>query len=438
MAIRTHRPLRIILKSEGYNPYRDSGGKFASGPHSIAHAALHSLNDPAFAQRHEERLTHAVLNTVRQETPQEAAHRAQQGHRPLPPHLAEARRVRHAQQDIETVHKERAAIENEHAARAAGHLRDVPRAAADAYPAVRDASRKAVGDVQTRLLGAHRAAAKELSSLHALDHEGQLDATREAADHFARTHEGLSELSGVGVNHDFDDHEDDVSGGASDEAGHGHADAFRAQADRAQAALEALHEHHGKALSDLRSAEKAHERASGAVRREIENVDPSDLVNHKAFKYDEHGDPVPEHAHAWNRAMEAARSLSDYEAARRDEMTEGLDFSDSTDGLREETKATERAIKELSKHSGRAHTLGKKQVVLKKSSGEGSRMMKRIYDAVDRTKPQPQVVIAKKPSKPRRKRPSLAERKAAEEARNVNTSESTKRLFGPNAHKKSD
>lgn len=52
------------------------------------------------------------------------------------------------------------------------------------------------------------------------------------------------------------------------------------------------------------------------------------------------------------------------------------------------------------------------------------------------------VVEQLKPSRPRRssKKPrlSLEERKAAEAARNVNTSESTKRLFGPHAHKKSD
>lgn len=318
---------------------RGDHGRWSSGGGDVYSHAIASLNDPAFAARHEQRLRLAASNTVGQPSAEEEAYRAQHGHRPLPPDLRAAAEARRAREHADSVQRERAAIENEHAARAAGHLLEVPHAAADAYPAARAAAAQAAGGAQDRLLTAHQAAAQELANVHAADHEERLSATHDLADHFVSTHETLDELTGKSGEREFE---------SAATAEHGD---FRAHADRAQSALDTLHAQQLSASADLRAAEKEHGRAATAARKEVESVDPhEDLVSPSARVL---GDGDPDR----RRAEDAAESLHSYESARRDDMTEGMDFSDAHNALRDETKATERAIRELSRHSGRAPAL---------------------------------------------------------------------------------
>lgn len=229
---------------------------------------------------------------------------------------------------------ERAAIANEHAARAAGHLHDVPHEKLDSYAAARETAQRSVADIRSKLDEHHAAAAQALADLHAHDSGDQLEHTHSLVDHMESTSGKLAELSGHEATPDF-------TSGAT------HESTFGDHAERTQTALEGLHAAQTEAAGALRGADRAHGQAARAARSEAE-IDAEDLVNHDAIG------GSGEHT---QRARDAAESSLSYESARREELTSGMSFEDAHNALTEETRQTARSIKELSKITGRAPRL---------------------------------------------------------------------------------
>lgn len=289
------------------------------------------------------------------------------------------------ERDAEVERQERAAMANEQAAITAGHLADVPHAKLDAYMATRAATQQRVADIRSGLDAHHALVAQALADLHAHDSEGQLSETRGLAeDHFGSTSRQLGAIQGDDSAPDFvrtsahepvgdapeppthpgadadeealDAHNDRMEEHQQDLAEHAAASdaekqAFGEHAERAQSALEALHGEQVKAAGGLRDAERKHDQAARSARREAE-VDPEDLVN---------GEAVEDNREHEQRAKSAAESLVNYESNRRDELTSGLStpFEDAHGALKDETRQTVAAIRELSKITGRAPNIGR-------------------------------------------------------------------------------
>lgn len=134
---------------------------------------------------------------------------------------------------------------------------------------------------------------------------------------------------------------------------------FKRRAEVAQDALERLHERQIAAHSDLKSAHETATKARFAAERQLNKLDPEDLVNESAFANqarDESGDIADEDAaesHA--AAHEAARSMLEH--ARASVEAHRFSAYDSLGPLKDSTRASGRAIRELSKITGRAPRL---------------------------------------------------------------------------------
>lgn len=282
--------------------------------------------------------------------------------------------------DAEVERQERAAIDNEDAAIAAGHLHEPPHAKLDAYGPARAAALERVGAIRGELDAHHAAAAQALADLHARDSGERLsEAGGLAEDHFEATSWQLGALRGDSDKPSFvreSDHEHDPVGEAPEPPNHpgagahpedladyeeqlaGHrvelaehqaaaaaaAQGFAAHAETTQTALEALHAQQVKASAEIKATDKVHERAARAARDEV-NVDPNDLVDRSAI-----GTPHED------RARSAADTRLGYESMRRDELT-SLSFEDAHDTLADSTRQTARAVRELARITGRAPKL---------------------------------------------------------------------------------
>ncbi len=143
-----------------------------------------------------------------------------------------------------------------------------------------------------------------------------------------------------------------------------HATEFKARADVAQTALEALHEKQIAAAIKLPELEKAHDKANEARQKEVEDLHDHALVNHAAVAHD----PA-----AQERAQKASELLLGDEGAKRTNDERTLDLEDARSALKDEMRSTVDAIKQLSKVTGREPRIPAKQPKPGKTKKSGSR-----------------------------------------------------------------
>lgn len=171
---------------------------------------------------------------------------------------------------------------------------------------------------------------------------------------------------------------------AYNEAVEAHHAEFKRRADAAQAALERLHAHQVAAHEGLKSSSQAATKARNEATKALDRIEPDDLVNHEAFAHHErdYGDNGPEeneHDPQWivddharenyERAGAAAESMISHTGERIDER--GFDATDALDPLKESTRSTRDAIKELAKITGRAAKLPTKAKTKKSANRPG-------------------------------------------------------------------
>ncbi len=230
--------------------------------------------------------------------------------------------------------KERGIIANEHRAVAVGHVAPVPTAKLAAYDAVHASVQERAAQAKATLDEHQGSTARALATLHAHpDHGDGHDPTDE--------HEQASTQLGHVAGHVGETsyaHEATAPTGT-----------YREHAATAQTALEALHGHQVRTAAELKQADRDHERAAAAMQREAElHADRGVRV----------ADGHPEHA----AASSAAESMSAHEADRRGDIASEMRtrLEDAHAALREATRGTARAVRELAAITGRAPQLAGK------------------------------------------------------------------------------
>lgn len=158
---------------------------------------------------------------------------------------------------------------------------------------------------------------------------------------------------------------------AYNEAIAAHTAEFKGRASLAQDALERLHEQQIAAHDGLKASSTAAGKARREAEKQIEKIDPEELVNEKAFEHHattEEGEIVDSKAaDDYDRAHRAAESTLDHASTRIDEH--GFNAGDALDPLKQSLRATRDAIKELAEITGRApRGDGKKPKPAKKSA----------------------------------------------------------------------
>lgn len=349
--------------------------------------------------------------------------------------------------------RQRAAIDNEDAAIAAGHVSGAAREIADRYVAETEVHRQSAEAHADALDRAHHEAADALAALHEYssdEHERFTleHATPSLSEGFSEAQQTLHDELGKGEHGDYErestqreipahpdniahvegeryqpydpEHAESVRSNApfahhaglehvphpgeegehdlSDEeharqlaaheawakraeAVHGEAiDAHHAEFVRraavAQTALEQLHEHQVAAHEGLKASNKDAEKARDRARKQIEDIDPEELVNHGAFEHharDEDDEIVDDNARAdRERAFVAAESTVDHATERIEDHS--FAATESPGALKESMRSTRDAIKELARITGRAPKLpgkAKKFVTRKGDWDEG-------------------------------------------------------------------
>lgn len=327
------------------NPNHDEHGRFASGP--SGHAA---------------RVERAVGNRISNPSEAESAYTAQ-GRR-LPPELAEAQRVRiFAEREAARV-QEHAHIANEDRALAAGHIREAPMRKQAEHEATKERISTQVDEVRAHLDESHQHVTEALAELHAVDiagnghhpgwgHRLENLNSSELDDAFGSTSGNLHEIRGQGQRVEFEpqhlhaeqrfpERGDYGNDAAYHAAIASHEELFKSRATSAQIALEELRGRQVKAEKTLKDADREHSKAHRASISEIERLEEHDLVTPEA-----HRDPATLAA-----AQDASKSRIHAHYLARDEGGLG-GFEDARAALHDEIGETSRAIRELSKITGR-------------------------------------------------------------------------------------
>lgn len=305
----------------GYNPYRGGDGQFAPGPHSARHQAPRAPDayNGRFAADHGTAHDESRVARVRADA---TAIAKASGH------------ADHAARGEHEAANEREAIANEHRAVAVGHVAPVPTAKLAAYDAVHASVQERAAQVKATLDEHQGAAARALATLHAHPEHGDAhdptDAHEQASTQIGHVAGHVGETSYA--------HEPASSTGT-----------YREHAAMAQTALEALHGHQTRAAAELKQADREHERAAAAMQREAE------LHADRGVRL---ADGHPEHA----AASAAAESMSAHEADRRGDIASEMRtrLEDAHASLREATRGTARAVRELATITGRAPQLAGK------------------------------------------------------------------------------
>jgi len=305
----------------GYNPYRSGEGKFAPGPHHSAHQAPRAPDayHGRFAAGHGAAHDESRVARVRSDA------------------MAIAKASGHADHAARGEHeaaKERETIANEHRVVAVGHVAPVPTAKLAAYDTVHASVQERAARAKATLDEHQGEAARALATLHAHPEHGDgHDPTDE--------HEQASTQIGHVAGH-------------VGETSYAHEPAaptgmYREHAAAAQTALEVLHGHQTRAAAELKQADREHERAAAAMQREAE------LHADRGVRL---ADGHPEHA----AASAAAESMSAHEADRRGDIASEMRtrIEDAHAALREATRGTARAVRELAAITGRAPQLAGK------------------------------------------------------------------------------
>lgn len=141
---------------------------------------------------------------------------------------------------------------------------------------------------------------------------------------------------------------------------------FQRRATAAQDALERLHEHQVAAHEQLKASSRAADKAQSDAEKALDKVDLEKLVREHAFERDAHGDIVDDRARAdYERATAAAETMAEHAQHRIEDRR--FDASEALGSLKESTRGTRDAIRELAKITGRAAKLPAK-VKAKKSA----------------------------------------------------------------------
>ncbi len=310
--------------------------------------------------------------------------------------------------------EEQAKRDNEDRAIAAGHVSPEARQIADQYIAGHQERDRTINEHADALDKAHREAADALAALHEYNYEDR-DSGDSAFDHhlhegFNDTQRALHEAAGRDEAEDYanshdatrrelPDHPDealpeDIPGYvphpdnsdrelsdheynqqlAAHEASHAQAQAeydaavaahqaeFQRRASAAQDALERLHGQQVASHAALKEAHQAGEKAEKEASRKLDNLDSEKLVNEAAFAHherDESGDFKEEHAaEAHAGAGEAAESMLEHANERVSEHG-ARDLGETLNSLKESTKSTAAALRDLGKITGRAPNIAK-------------------------------------------------------------------------------
>lgn len=293
---------------------------------------------------------------------------------------------------------------NEGQAIAAGHISDEPRRIADAYMAGAAEREQTVAAQAAELDSAHAKAADAVAELREYasdDHEHLSVELPDLADTFQQTDAAFADagVASHDINHErdvtphaapehpdvADEHDDDhvphpddsehaatMSDAeysaqlAAHEAWHAtavaryeaalaaHTAEFKRRAEAAQTALEHLNSEQAKAIASLKATYKEGSDAFKAAQRKLD-IDPVSLVNEHAFAHHtrEDGEIVDQHgAREYDNAHRAAESMLEH-ASNRIDNAGTHDLSDVLGALREESKTTSGAIRELSRITGR-------------------------------------------------------------------------------------
>lgn len=135
---------------------------------------------------------------------------------------------------------------------------------------------------------------------------------------------------------------------------------FQRRADAAQTALESLHEHQLAAHADLKEIDRVGEKAQGDATKQLDRMSSEKQVNEEAFAHharDENGE-IEDHAAAADHAAahEAAESMHEH-ATERVAAHEHTDLGDALESLKDETKSTRDALRDLNKITGRKSSI---------------------------------------------------------------------------------
>lgn len=394
--------------SEADHP-RAPDGKFGDG---AAEAASEALRHTGFVEQHTARLS-AAGDAARAAFPvDERAHDAAHAAAQNAMHT-EAMRI-HAEQHAEDLEAERAAKQSI----AAGHVTtEVPHAAEDHFGTEHDRIVGEVTNIQTSLEASHQAAADAIGQLNVIEnptntdldkvsdlHEVLVDSTARLSEETGRPEQEIVHQEHEEINlptePDFDrgakpdpddvpdrpespDHEPDATleerasaqaeyesdladwqaadqeyqresaeyaSGLAAHASYEHAVTqheaeFQRRAEHAQTTLESLHDHQLAAMQRLPQLAKEHDAANASRQAEVERLSSDALVNQHAVA----GDKA-----AQAQADEVSESLLRDEADRRQDDVRTLDLDESRASLKDATKATAAAIKQLAKITGRA------------------------------------------------------------------------------------
>jgi len=318
----------------------------------------------------------------------------------------------------------------EHAAVTAGHLSPAAKEIADKHVAAHQARQSKLDEHTSTLDDLHKHAAEALAALHeysddsheglTFDHSELHHAFDETQDHLdpSRTSEyregGTQREAPVDPDEaphlvpGYKLHPDDMpeharpTGDAYDkavdeheawkesdahEAWHAQAKAnyeaamephqaeFNRRADAAQTALEKLHEHQLAAHGDLKEIDSTGSKEHDEATKALERMSPEGQVNEAAFAHherDENGD-IKDRDAAWEHAEahEAAESMHEH-ATQRIKENGPHDLGAARDSLKDETKSTRDALKDLNKITGRKSAVLAKPAKPKKSNRPGS------------------------------------------------------------------
>jgi hypothetical protein len=148
---------------------------------------------------------------------------------------------------------------------------------------------------------------------------------------------------------------------------------FQRRAAAAQDALERLHEHQIAAHEGLRASSLAAAKAHSEATKALDKIDRDKLVHEHAFEHherDEDGDIIDDKAREdYERAGSAADSMVEHAQNWIDERR--FNASEALDPLKESTRSTRDAIKELARITGRAAKLPVKAKTKKSANRPG-------------------------------------------------------------------
>lgn len=264
-----------------------------------------------------------------------------------------------------TEKEERSKAEEEQAAIDEGLISEVPSAALDHAESVRDSAVEAIEGAREKLNASQDEAISALdraqSHLPESHRDGLLeDLDEHPADLFTATDQDLHGLTDGKAPHKFEDPQTDSKTPSTRPGQKGRSEEVakfgrdkRASFAEAQTAWEKLHGDQVAALETVTQHSRDVEKAAKRAQKEVEKIDPEDLVHRDIVKRNEErpedqADDTPE----YDRALSAAESAADFAGVRAEELWG--DHDDAISGLKHSIRTTEKVVRALADVTGRA------------------------------------------------------------------------------------